>query len=40
MARSANYPGKLPTKVIPNLGIKNDLGNLMIRFDKNWLKEP
>ena len=39
-SRNINYPGNLPESTIPDLGVKNDLGNLILKFNDNWEKEP
>jgi hypothetical protein len=40
IARNVAFPGKLPSDKLPKLGVKNNVGNMVIKFDENWKKEP
>jgi len=38
-SRTADLPGKLKEESIPDLGVNNDIGNGIIKFDNEWKKE-
>ncbi len=40
ICRTKDLPGKLKHESLPDLGITDDVRNLVITFDKYWCQEP